>query len=134
MIQDARYNPLELGRLLGQLTRTTDQSLINNISVNVQRATNEWLPLSMVVPISRIVSEFLIACLIKSEDSDFDHLILATIKFYAFDEPAVLILKQAMLDETWQLSHPQKSHPVILTFKEKIAFLKLLCSSRFVSS
>lgn len=38
-----------------------------------------------------------------------------------------------MLNESWHLTHPEKWHPVVLTFKEKIAFLKLLCSSPFVS-
>ena len=38
-----------------------------------------------------------------------------------------------MLHESWQLIIEGKTMPVVLTFKEKIAFLKILCSSTFVS-
>lgn len=45
------------------MSHTTDQSLINNISINVQRAIGEWLPHSMVAPMNQIVSEYLIECM-----------------------------------------------------------------------
>ena len=84
------------------MSHTTDQSLINNISINVQRAIGEWLPHSMVAPMNQIVSEFLIDCMRQNEDdSNFDSLCLNTLKSFAFDEQAITILKNAMLDENW---------------------------------
>ena len=35
MMQEALFNPLDLGKLLSQLSSTKDQSLLNNITVNI---------------------------------------------------------------------------------------------------
>ena len=87
----------------------------------------------MLSQINEIVSSFLIECLRNSEDDNFDHLILATIKNFAFDWTTVSLLKEAILHESWELIIEGKKMAVVLTFKEKIAFLKILCSSPFVS-
>ena len=99
MMQDARYNPLSIENLLNQLTLTTDQSLIHNISINVERAIREYLPFDMIKPLNLIMSRFLVECLRNSNDANFDSLIINTLKSYAFDEGAVTLLKTAMLDE-----------------------------------
>lgn len=79
-----------------------------------------------------IMSNFLIECLKNSVDQNFDHLCLATLKQYAFDEAAVTMLRQAMLDDEWRLLIKGKAEPIILNFKEKVAYIKILCSSPYV--
>ena len=45
------------------------------------------------------MSTFLLECLRNSEDANFDHLCLSSLKSYAFDETAVTIIRDGMLDE-----------------------------------
>jgi len=80
-----------------------------------------------------IVSNFLLDCLINSEDGNFDSFCLNTLKAFVADERSVTLLKQAMLDEQWRLLLEGKANPVVLDFKQKVAFVKVLCSSPYVS-
>ena len=83
----------------------------------------------MVAPINEIMSAFLIECIRNSNDPDFDHLCVATLKQFAFDEMAVSLIREAFVSENWSFSLEGKEFPVILNFKEKVSFIKLLCSS-----
>ena len=67
----------------------------------VLRAISEWLPHEMLASMNKIMSSFILECLRNSEDANFDHLCLASIKPYAFDEAAVTMLKNGMLHEQW---------------------------------
>ena len=78
------------------------------------------------------MSNFLLDCIRNSQDDNFDHFCLSTLKSYAYDEQAIQLIKNAMLDEQSIFTMPGKDSLVILTFKEKIAFIKLLCASPFV--
>ena len=64
---------------------------------------------------------------------NFDHLIVSTIKMYAFDETVVDMIKQGMLNEDFIIYIEGKENPIQLNFKEKIYFLKMLSSSPFLT-
>ena len=55
----------------------------------------------MLRPMNNIMSNFLLSCLRNSEDANFDHLCIATIKQFAHDEVAVTVLKNGMLHDQW---------------------------------
>ena len=80
-----------------------------------------------------IASTFLLNCLRNSQDMNFDHLVIGTIKMYAFDQTAVDMIKQGMLHEDFIINLESKENPIQLNFKEKVYFLKMLCSSPFVT-
>ena len=87
----------------------------------------------MLRPMNQIMSTFLLECMRNSEDANFDHLCLAILKQFAFDETTVTFLKEGMLHEQWILQLEGKSSPILLNFKERVACVKLLCSSPFVN-
>ena len=91
------------------------------------------MPQEMVAPMNKIASTFLMDCLRNSQDENFDHLIISTIKMYAFDEAAVDVIKQGMLSEDFVMIIEGKENPIQLNFKEKVYFVKLLSSSPFVT-
>ena len=53
----------------------------------------------MLGSMNQIISTFILECMRNSDDTNFDHLCLASIKPYAFDEAAVTMLKEGMLDD-----------------------------------
>ena len=87
----------------------------------------------MVLPVFQLMSRFLLESIQLSTDVDFDRSCLSMLKFYAYDEPAVYLLKRAMLDEEWTLRIYSKTVGLVLTFTEKIFLIKLLCMSSFVT-
>ena len=87
----------------------------------------------MLRPMNQIMSTFLLECLRNSEDTNFDHFCISSMKSFAHDEAAVTLLKNGMLHEDWFIQVEGKTNIVLLNFRERVAFLKLLCSSPFVN-
>ena len=82
---------------------------------------------------NQIMSTFLLDCLRNSEDANFDHLCISSMKPFAHDEAAITVLKNAMLHEQWIVQVEGKTSPVLLNFRERVAILKLICSSPSVN-